>query len=78
MTKEAYLHLQHSESIVAQMAATVFSGLVQRNELTQSNEDVLVERAVAIAIKLASRTEELVKSDEEWMRKDAGSSYLIG
>lgn len=55
MTKEEYMHLQHSESVVAQMAATVFAGLVQKQEITLAHEDGLVERAVAIAIKLAYR-----------------------
>jgi hypothetical protein len=78
MTDFHYMKLQHSESVVAQMAATVFAGLVQKGELGRQSEDELVERAVAIAIKLAGRTESLVKSDEEWQRKDSSSSYLIG
>lgn len=78
MTKEAYLHLQHSESVVAQMAATVFAALLSKVDLSQTKEDALVEKSVAIAIKLANRAEELVKSDEEWVKKDTGSSYLLG
>jgi hypothetical protein len=78
MTKEEYMHLQHSESVVAQMAATVFSGLLQKQEVTLANEDGLIERAVAIAIKLAVRTEKLVKSDQEWVKKDAGSLPIVG
>lgn len=78
MAKEEYLYLQHSESVVAQMAATVFAGLVQREPLTAANEDALVEKAVAIALKLTLRTEKLVKSDEEWVRKDASSKPLVG
>lgn len=78
MTKEEYMHLQHSESVVAQMAATVFAGLVQKQEITLAHEDGLVERAVAIAIKLAVRTEKLVKSDQEWVKRDAGSLPIVG
>jgi PBP1b-binding outer membrane lipoprotein LpoB len=78
MTKEEFMHLQHSESVVAQMAATVFAGLVQKQEITLAHEDALVERAVAIAIKLAVRTEKLVKSDQEWVKKDASSLPVIG
>ena len=78
MADEHYMRLQHSESIVAQMAATVFAGLVQNGQLGRNNEDELVERAVTIAIKLANRSEALVKSDEEWVKKDNSSSYLIG
>jgi len=78
MTDFHYMKLQHSESIIAQMAATVFAALVQKQELGRQSEDELVERSVSIAIKLAERTESRVKSDEEWQRKDSSSSYLIG
>lgn len=78
MAKEEFMNLQHSESVVAQMAATVFAGLVQRQELSSANENELVERSVAIAVKLAVRTEQLVKSDEEWAKKETGSSFLAG
>lgn len=78
MTKEEFMHLQHSESVVAQMAATVFAGLVQKQEITLANEDGLIERAVAIAIKLAVRTERFVKSDQEWVKRDAGSLPIVG
>jgi hypothetical protein len=78
MTKEEFMHLQHSESVVAQMAATIFAGLVQKPELSTAKEDELIERAAAIAVKLALRTEELVKSDEEWVRKAPSSSPLVG
>lgn len=77
-TKKHFLHLQHSESVVAGMAATVFAGLVQKVTLTADNEDQLVAQSVAIAIKLASSTEKLVKSDQEWVKKDSSASYLVG
>lgn len=76
--KEHFLHLQHSESVVAGMAATVFAGLIQKVALTADNEDALVAQSVAIAIKLAMSTEKLVKSDQEWVKKDSTSSYLGG
>jgi hypothetical protein len=74
--REVFMSLQHSESVVAQMSATVFAGLITAQGYDPHNEDFLVERAVDIAIKLAERTEKLVKSDEEWKRKETGSSYL--
>ncbi|MGQ2978158.1 MAG: hypothetical protein ACT6Q9_00500 [Polaromonas sp.] len=76
--KEHFMHLQHSESVVAGMAATVFSGLIQKVALTADNEDQLVSQAVDIAIKLANSTEKLVKSDQEWVKKDLSASYLVG
>lgn len=78
MAKEEFMDLQHSESVVAQMAATVFAGLVRKNEYSSSAEDELVELSVSIAIKLALRAEKLVKSDQEWVKKEAGSSFLAG
>ena len=74
--REVFMSLQHSESVVAQMAATVYAGLITAQGYDPHNEDFLVERAVDIAIKIAERTEKLVKSDEEWKRKDSTSPYL--
>ncbi len=78
MAKEEYMHLQHSESVVAQMSATIFAALAQKTELTAASENELVERSLAIAIKLANRAEELIKSDEEWVKKQSGSAFLAG
>lgn len=75
---EQFLNLQHSESVIAQMSATIFAGLAQRQGVTEANEDQLAAKAVVIAIKLAKYTEKLVKSDEEWIQKDGGSPYLLG
>lgn len=75
---EQFLNLQHSESVVAQMSATIFASLVQSQGLTEANEEQLAARSVVIAIKLAKYTEQLVKSDEEWMQKSGTSSYLLG
>ncbi len=57
MGKEEFLHLQHSESVVAQMAATVFAGLIQKNGYSPAAEDELVDLSVSIAMKLALRAE---------------------
>ena len=76
MANEEFFHLQHSESVVASMSATIFSGLIQTVDLSADNEDALIERSVSIAIKLAQRVEKRVKSDEEWVKKEGGSSFL--
>lgn len=76
MSNHEYMHLLQSESAIAQMAATVFAGLIQKQEFSPRNEDALVEKSVAIAIKLAVRTEKLVKSDQEWMGKEGGTGFL--
>lgn len=78
MSKEQHLHLQHSESVVAQMSATIFAAFVRNQVVTPANEDAMVDQAVFIAAKLASRTEKLVKSDQEWVQKESGSAFLGG
>jgi hypothetical protein len=65
------MHLQHSESVVAQMAATIFASLTR----TQESDDILIERSAAIAIKLALRVDKLVKSDQEWLKKEPVSPH---
>jgi hypothetical protein len=76
--KEEFVHLQHSESVIAQMSATIFSALAQKQELSSATEDELVEKSVAIAVKLANCAEKFVKSDEEWVKKNTDSAFLGG
>ena len=77
MEEKHYLQLQHSESIIAQMAATIFSAFIQKQTLDSLNEDELVKKSTSIAIKLANEADSRVKSDDEWVRKDNGSPYLV-
>ncbi len=74
--KEEFMHLQNSEAVVAKMAATIFSSLINNTPLHNSNEDELVEKAVSIAIKIALRAEKTIKSDQEWRKDDGGSAFL--
>ncbi|MCZ8251628.1 MAG: hypothetical protein O9318_04080 [Hylemonella sp.] len=78
MSQEQHLHLQHSESVVAQMSATVFAAFVRNQVVTEANEDALIDKAVSIAARLASRAEKHVKSDQEWVQKDSGTAFLGG
>ncbi len=70
MSKETYLNLQHSESVVATMAATIYAAYVQRHEINDANEDVFIRKAVSVAARLAVCADGLVKSDEEWVRPE--------
>ncbi|MBC7752282.1 MAG: hypothetical protein H7Z73_11330 [Candidatus Saccharibacteria bacterium] len=74
--KEEFMQLQNSEAVVAKMAATIFASLINNFPLHNSNEDELVEKSVAIAIKIANRIEKVIKSDTEWRKDDGGSAYL--
>ncbi|HJV74385.1 MAG TPA: hypothetical protein VJ654_09205 [Noviherbaspirillum sp.] len=77
MSKETYLSLQHSESVVAAMAATIYAAYVQRHEITDANEDVFIRKAVNVAAKLAACADKQVKSDEEWMSSEHKASPIL-
>lgn len=77
MSKETYLNMQHSESVVATMAATIYAAYVQRHEITEANEDVFVRKAVSAAVKLANYADKLVKSDEEWMNSENRAAPML-
>jgi hypothetical protein len=77
MTKEAYLNLQQSESVVAGMSATIFAAYIQNKDVNEFNEDEFVKRSVDIAVKLATYTDKIVKSDSEWMKREGGSSVVL-
>ncbi len=79
MAKEEFMHLQHSESVVAQMSATIFAALLQKTELPPANEDELVEKALSIAIN-SRRTvpTSASRATRSGPKKDAGSAYLLG
>ena len=78
MSKEQFLNLQHSESVVAQMSATLFAAFIRNQAVTEANEEALLDKAVILAAKLAQRSEHYIKSDQEWVPKESGSSYLLG
>ncbi len=78
MTTDREEYIQFSESVVANMAATIFSSLINNFPLHNSNEDELVAKAVEIAIKIANRAESAIKSDQEGRRNAGGSPYLAG
>lgn len=77
MAKEAYFSLQHSESVVAGMSATIFAAYVQNKDVNEFNEDEFVRKAVDIAVKLASYADQAVKSDGEWMKPEGGAPVML-
>jgi len=77
MSKEAYLSMQRSESVVASMAATIFAAYVQRHDITDANEESFVRKAVDAALKLATYADKVVKSDEEWMNNDNRAAPML-
>ncbi len=70
MSKDNFLNLQHSESVIAGMAATIFAGYIQSRQINETNEDAYIKKAVDAAIKMAGYADKAIKSDEEWLRQD--------
>ncbi len=70
MTQETFLSMQASESVVARMAATIFAAYVQNKEVNSTNEEEYIKKAGDLAARLANYTDKIVKSDEEWMKKE--------
>jgi len=59
------LKLQPSEAVVVQAAAQIYSAYIIAGHQTLETETDYVERSVEIAIRIAARTDELVRSDSE-------------
>ena len=70
MEEYKYLNLQKSESVIAKMASTIFAAYIQNNQVNKDNEDEFIKKATHVAIKLAEYTDRIVKSDEEWVKKE--------
>lgn len=68
MKQQKFFSLQDSESVVAEMAARIFSAYVQTSAVNDENEDQYIKKAAHIAVKMADYTDRIIKSDEEWMK----------
>jgi len=65
MIDSTFLRLQHSESVVCEMASTLLAAYIASGQLTSDNEDELIDRTLTIAIKLARRADRVIESDNE-------------
>jgi hypothetical protein len=65
MTEETYIRLQYSESVVSHMASRILSAFIASGQLSETNEDELMNRSLAMAIDLALKADRLIDSDEE-------------
>lgn len=63
--QETYLKLHHSEGIVAQMVAQIFSGFVTSGQVNDMNEEAMIKRSIEIATKMAVQVDQTVDSDNE-------------
>lgn len=65
MKKPSYISLQHSESVIASAAATIFAAYITSNHVAEGEEEVWMERAIDQAIWIAMKTDNKVRSDNE-------------
>jgi hypothetical protein len=78
MSQEHFLHLQHSETTVARMAADLLAAYIHTGKLDEQNQDALIAQCLDLASRLALGAEKMVKSDEEWVKKNQDTAYLLG
>ena len=78
MSQEHFLHLQYSETTVARMAADLLAAYIHTGKLDEQNQAALIAQCLDLASRLALGTEKMVKSDEEWVKKNQDTAYLLG
>lgn len=67
MEDKAYLKLHPSEAVITNAAAQIFSGYVAAGQVSDDNEQDLVERSVDIAIRLTTLIDVRVQCEDELM-----------
>jgi translation initiation factor 2B subunit (eIF-2B alpha/beta/delta family) len=65
MIEETYLRLQHSESVVCEMASRFLAAYIASGQLTADNGEELVERSIQLAISMAQKADRAIESDDE-------------
>jgi len=60
-----YLKLAEIEKFIGDIASRIFCVYLNNDSFSSEQEDMLIERAVRQAIKLAKKSDELIKADSE-------------
>ena len=68
MQEQSYQSLQWSESIILSAASRIFSAYITAGKVTADNEEQMMLKAIKTAIRMADKTDAMVKSDEEGKR----------
>jgi hypothetical protein len=61
----AHLKLQHSESVVVQAAAGIYSAYIIAGRVPEGEEAAWMERSIREAIRIAKASDAAIVSDEE-------------
>lgn len=65
MQQQSYQSLQWSESVIIAAASRIFSAYIAAGRVTDSNEEDMILKAIQTAIRMADKTDAMVKSDDE-------------
>ena len=65
MPKTTFLQLHPSEATVAQIASRIYSAYVIANRVTDENETELINKALRVALTMAKKADDLIRSDDE-------------
>ena len=65
MKEETFLRLQQSEGIVAQIASRIFAAYIAAGQTQVRNEEEVLDKSIALAIRLAQKVDQALESDNE-------------
>ena len=65
MPKTTFLQLHPSEAAVAQIASRIYSAYIISSRVTDENEAEMMDRALQVALRIAQKAENMIKSDNE-------------
>jgi len=68
MQQQSYQSLQWSESVIIAAASRIFAAYIAKGRVTDSNEEEMILKAIQTAIRMADKTDAMVKSDDEGKR----------
>lgn len=65
MVEKSFFRLQHSETVVAEMASRLLAAYIGASQVNQFNEDEIIDKSLLMALRLAKKADKLIESDDE-------------
>ncbi len=65
MTEKTFFRLQHSETVIAEMASRLLAAYIGASQVNQANEDEIIDKSLLLAVRLAQKADKLIESDDE-------------
>ena len=64
MPARTHLNMNDSETLIVHAASRIFSAFVAGNQVID-DEEAMIEKSIALAVRIAQRTDALVYSDDD-------------